>query len=446
MSDLSIQIQHEQTVSNRFSKSMTIACLAGSCVHLFLSIFYIILGVPEMVFFAALTVVLFLFWRQLFKNKFIELAFVLASLNAIIGIILGEYFIGWESNFNIYFIILVSSLFLYTGWKFWKKTLYLISVFSLYLLLYFVLSNHHPKYTISSEVLSYLSLVNTLSAVLILLLILLSFSSSIIKMQEKLENKNRDLNRKAKELDVSLNKEKELGQLKTSFVSTASHQFRTPLSIIQSNTELLEMFVNSHKIEDLEGLKKITGRIQIAISTMTDLMDDVLKLGVLTSGNVPYRPLNLDLVVFCERLTNDFNLIQKDGRIIDIYITGEPYKVMLDPKLLSHTLNNLINNAFKYSISKDNPQLRLQFEEMKVIISIIDYGVGIPEEEQAHLFEPFFRANNVSDIKGTGLGLSIAKEYVNINKGNIIAKSETGVGSCFEITFKANAPMDVIAE
>ncbi len=164
MSDRSIQIQHEQTVSDRFSKSMTIACLAGSCVHLFLSIFYIILGVPEMVVFATLTVVLFLFWRQLFKNKFIELPFVLASLNAIIGIILGEYFIGWESNFNIYFIILVSSLFLYTGWKFWKKTLYLISVFSLYLLLYFLLSNHHPKYTINSEVLSYLSLVNTLSA------------------------------------------------------------------------------------------------------------------------------------------------------------------------------------------------------------------------------------------------------------------------------------------
>ena len=98
-------------------------------------------------------------------------------------------------------------------------------------------------------------------------------------------------------------------------------------------------------------------------------------------------------MVFCERLTNDFNLIQKDGRTIDIFITGEPYKVMLDPKLLSHTLNNLINNAFKYSISKDNPQLRLQFEETKVIISIIDYGVGIPEEEQAHLFEPFFRAS-----------------------------------------------------
>jgi len=78
----------------------------------------------------------------------------------------------------------------------------------------------------------------------------------------------------------------------------------------------------------------------------------------------------------------------------------------------------------------------LQFEETKVIISIIDYGVGIPEEEQAHLFEPFFRANNVTDIKGTGLGLSIAKEYVNINKGNIIAKSKTGAGSCFEITFK----------
>ena len=437
MSDLSIQLQHEQHIFDRFSKSMTIACLAGSFVHLLLSIFYIIIGVPEMIIYSIVTVFLFLLWRQLFKNKFIEIPFVLASLNAITGIILGEYFIGWESNFNIYFIILPSSLFLYTGWKVWKKSLYLITVFSLYLILYFLLSDFTGIYTINAEILKYLSLANTLSAVFILLLILLSFSSSIIQMQKNLEDKNRDLNKKAKELDYSLNKEKELGQLKTSFVSTASHQFRTPLSVIQANTELLEMVSNTDKKPDTERLKKITSRITIAISKMTDLMDDVLKLGKLTSGNVPYTPDDVDLVGFCEKLTKEFNLIQQDGRTLDFVTKGEPYMVWLDPKLLGHTLTNLISNAFKYSVGKENPQLSIHFKPPEVVISVKDYGMGIPEEEQIHLFEPFFRADNVTEIKGTGLGLSIAKEYVQINKGNISAKSILGEGSCFEITFKA---------
>ena len=109
-------------------------------------------------------------------------------------------------------------------------------------------------------------------------------------MQENLENKNRDLNQKADELDYSLSKEKELGQLKTSFVSTASHQFRTPLAVIQSNTELLEMLNDMDVKQEPEKYKKITNRITGAISKMTDLMDEVLVLGKLTSGNVHYKP------------------------------------------------------------------------------------------------------------------------------------------------------------
>jgi signal transduction histidine kinase len=382
------------------------------------------------------TVFLFLLWRQLFKNKWIEIPFVLASLNAVIGIVLGEYFIGWESNFNIYFIILPSSLFLYTSCKVWKRSLYLIITFSLYLILYFVLSDFGGVYNINAEILKYLSLANTLSAVAILLLILLSFSTSIIQMQKNLENKNKDLNQKAAELDYSLNKEKELGRLKTSFVSTASHQFRTPLSVIQSNTELLEMLTTTDKKQDLEKYKKITNRITVAISKMTDLMNDVLTLGKLTSGNVPYTPEDIDLVDFCEKLTEEFNAVQLDVRSINFVTEGEAYKVQLDAKLLNHALSNLISNAFKYSVGKGNPQLSIHFKPTEVVLSVKDYGMGIPQEEQLHLFEPFFRADNVTEIKGTGLGLSIAKEYVEVNKGNIVANSILGEGSCFEITFK----------
>jgi len=168
---------------------------------------------------------------------------------------------------------------------------------------------------------------------------------------------------------------------------------------------------------------------------MTDLIDDVLVLGKLTSGNVHYAPAEVDLSGFCEKLVQQFKLIQKDGAILDFVTEGEPYKMHLDAKLLEHTLSNLISNAFKYSTGKENPELRIHYKPTEVVISVKDYGMGIPEGEQLHLFEPFFRAENVSEIQGTGLGLSIAKEYVEVNKGNIVVKSTLGKGSTFEITF-----------
>ena len=436
MSEHSNQLTHEQRISDRFSKSMTVACLAGSFVHLFLSIFYFIVEVPEMFIYAVMTFFLFLLWRQLFKNKWIEIPFILGSLNSVTGIILANYFIGWESNFNIYFIILLAALFLYPGWKIWKRSLYLITTFCLYVILYLTLSEFDGVSPIDAETLKYLSLLNTVSAVGILIIVLLFFNSSIVEMQENLENKNRDLNQKAAELDYSLSKEKELGQLKTSFVSTASHQFRTPLAVIQSNTELLKMLNDMDVKQEPEKYKKITNRITEAISKMTDLMDEVLVLGKLTSGNLHHKPEDVDLVEFSNLLIQQFNSIQEDGRTVDIIIKSVPYTVCLDPKLLGHTLTNLISNAFKYSVGKENPELCIHFKPTEVVLSVKDYGLGIPEEEQLHLFEPFFRADNVTEIEGTGLGLSIAKEYVEVNKGQITAKSVLGEGSCFAIRFK----------
>jgi signal transduction histidine kinase len=239
-----------------------------------------------------------------------------------------------------------------------------------------------------------------------------------------------------KQLIASLAREKELGKLKSSFVTVASHQFRTPLAVIQSNTELLEMLNNMDKKQEPEKYAKVTNRITIAISKMTDLMDDVLTLGKLTSGKVSCNPEDIDLVDFCEKLTEEFNAFQTDVRSINFVTEGEAYKLRLDPKLLNHSLTNLISNAFKYSIGKENPQFSIHFKPTEVVLSVKDYGLGIPEQEQLHLFEPFFRAENVTEIQGTGLGLSIAKEYVEANKGNIVANSILGEGSCFEVTFK----------
>ena len=135
-------------------------------------------------------------------------------------------------------------------------------------------------------------------------------------------------------------------------------------------------------------------------------------------------------------MIQQFNAIQEDGRILEFKIFGETYNVKLDSKLLGHTLTNLISNAFKYSVGKENPELSIHFKAKEVVLSVKDFGIGISKNEQLHLFEPFYRADNATDIKGTGLGLSIAKEYVEINKGNILVKSILGEGSCFEIIFK----------
>ncbi|MDG2331889.1 MAG: tetratricopeptide repeat-containing sensor histidine kinase [Flavobacteriales bacterium] len=251
-------------------------------------------------------------------------------------------------------------------------------------------------------------------------------------------NKNAylQLTYKVQKTAKELEREKELSLLKTSFVSTASHQFRTPLAVIQSNTELLLMLLSKIDNHELERVKKVTGRITGQIAKMTELMDEVLILGKLTSGNVHYEAKELNLVEFCNILIQQFNAIQEDGRILEFKIIGETYRVKLDSKLLGHTLTNLISNAFKYSVGKENPELSIHFKAKEVILSVKDYGIGISKNEQLHLFEPFYRADNATDIKGTGLGLSIAKEYVEINRGNILVKSILGEGSCFEIIFK----------
>ena len=238
------------------------------------------------------------------------------------------------------------------------------------------------------------------------------------------------------ELKASLGREKELGLLKSSFVTTASHQFRTPLAVIQSNTQLLEMFNKTGEKIEPEKYEKVTVRITEAIAKMTVLMDDVLVLGKLTSGIIQCDPQELDLVEFCKKLIKEFNSIQIDGRILEFQLIGEPYNVILDSNLLTHALSNFISNAFKYSAGKNNPELIVSFKTTELVISIKDYGIGIPEAEMPQLFNPFFRAGNTKQIKGTGLGLSIAKEYTEINKGQILAKSILGEGSYFEITFQ----------
>lgn len=230
-------------------------------------------------------------------------------------------------------------------------------------------------------------------------------------------------------LSESLDKEKELGELKSHFVAMASHQFRTPLAIIQSNSELLTMIIQQSEDDKLKSkLQKSSHRITGEISRMTQLMDDVLILGKLGAGHLEADRKPTNLLEIINEIQAQNNAIQSDGRILEKEIIGTAVELMIDEQLIRHVVENLISNAFKYS-STGNPSIVVNFkpEETKVVIS--DKGIGIAQQDLQKLFQPFYRGENVTDIQGTGLGLVIAKQYVELNGGSINIESEINEGT-----------------
>lgn len=256
------------------------------------------------------------------------------------------------------------------------------------------------------------------------------------ELEEKVLERTKELIQTKKELEDAYEKEKELGRLKSRFVSTASHQFRTPLTVIQSNIGLLDMYIQE-KGDGVQGkFNIVSNRIQAEIKRMTDLMNEVLLLGKINEGNIQPNLKLVDIIEPIMDVVSNYNEIQEDGRKISIEVDGNPKKIRLDINLIGHVFSNLISNAFKYSIGKLPPQISICFQKKEVTISVKDNGLGIPPEDIKHLFEPFYRASNVGEITGSGLGLSIVKEYVELNKGSIHVKSKINTGSEFIITFK----------
>jgi signal transduction histidine kinase len=246
------------------------------------------------------------------------------------------------------------------------------------------------------------------------------------------------------QLEIALNKERELGELKSHFVSMASHQFRTPLAIIQSNSELLNMLIKKESESVLKGkLVRSSERITGEISRMTQLMDDVLILGKIGAGHLKPDLKEVDLVELLKDIQAHTNETQGDGRSLDLKVTGKRAMVHLDEQLIQHVIENLVSNAFKYS-EEENPKVDLNFNLKSVTISVEDKGLGIPEGEIEKLFQPFHRADNVTEIQGTGLGLVIAKEYTELNGGNIDVASIESEGTKVSVSFplKVKSPVE----
>ncbi|MCU7495713.1 MAG: PAS domain S-box protein [Ignavibacteria bacterium] len=235
---------------------------------------------------------------------------------------------------------------------------------------------------------------------------------------------------KRKELEQEVNnalmKERELNRLKSKFISMVSHEYRTPLTAILSSAELLELFGNEMtKPERLGHLEKIKSSVDFLIS----MLNEVLLLNKAESMRMEYNPSAFDLIAFSRELMK--NLGGNSYCNIELDADFNSRRVVMDKKLLGHILTNLLSNALKYSPEGGSVLFIIRCGNGLVSFEIRDNGLGIPQEEQPRLFEPFFRANNVLHIAGSGLGLSIVKHCVELHKGEILFESKPGEGTKF---------------
>jgi PAS domain S-box-containing protein len=232
------------------------------------------------------------------------------------------------------------------------------------------------------------------------------------------------------EIIKALEKEKELNQLKSRFVSMASHEFRTPLSTILSSADLIEAYT---KAEQNAKRLKHTTRIKSSVSNLTGILNDFLSLSKLEEGIISVEKTEFEINAFCESVLEELQGALKPNQKILHNTMEEKYTVKLDKKLLRNILFNLFSNASKYSADGKSIHCSTVVEDQHLKIMVRDEGIGIPKEDQVHLFSRFFRAHNVENIQGTGLGLNIVKRYVDLLNGEISFESEEGKGTTFFI-------------
>jgi len=242
-----------------------------------------------------------------------------------------------------------------------------------------------------------------------------------------------ELERTKAEVSQSLEREKELNQMKSRFVSMASHEFRTPLSGVQLSASLIEKYAEKR---DKENILKHTARIKNAVQLLTSILNDFLSLERLEAGTVMAKSEAVNIVQIAEEITEEMQLVCKTNQHIVYQHTGPTGVFHLDGNLLKSCIINLISNAIKYSGENSFIEFNTEITDGKCIIVVKDDGIGIPEEDQKNLFEPFFRAHNTGNIPGTGLGLNIVSRYVSLMGGSVSCQSAQDKGAVFTLVFE----------
>lgn len=232
------------------------------------------------------------------------------------------------------------------------------------------------------------------------------------------------------ELKHALEKEKELNELKTRFVSMASHEFRTPLSTILSSASLINKYTDSE--QQIKREKHIS-KIKNSVAHLTNLLNDFLSISKIEEGKLRLQLENIEINAFCQDIIEEIGLNVKPGQRITCELLPQPTVFKLDKTMIRTILYNLLSNASKYSGESTLITLQLKQINGGLEIGVLDEGIGIPDADQKHLFDRFFRASNAGSIQGTGLGLHIVRRYVDLIHGNITFTSREFKGSAFYV-------------
>jgi two-component system, LuxR family, sensor kinase FixL len=244
-----------------------------------------------------------------------------------------------------------------------------------------------------------------------------------------LEKANKGLRDAEDELRNTLSREMELNQMKGRFVTLASHEFRTPLATILSSASLISRY---NKEEDAEKREKHVSRIKNTVTALNSILNEFLSISRLEEGRVNISVSSFYLNEFASEIDEEMSVVLKPGQVIYSKLEADSLlDIVTDRQILKAIAVNLISNAIKYSMEYSPIRCTWKATMDHIHLEIEDNGIGIPEADQPHLFERFFRAHNASHIQGTGLGLNIVKRYIELLGGTITYKSLPEAGSTF---------------
>jgi signal transduction histidine kinase len=238
------------------------------------------------------------------------------------------------------------------------------------------------------------------------------------------------LRKSQSELENSLQREKELNQLKSRFISTVSHEFRTPLASILANSQIIERYEKRLSDEQKSGYH---AKIKAQIQYLSNLVEDVLLASKGDSIGFHLEIDRQDFRTFCEEIISEISLLAPNNVVLHLEILGKPESLAFDSKLLRHILFNLLSNAVKYSPNGGKVMLKVNCKVKDFSLAVSDEGIGIPATEQDKLFQSFFRASNAGKVAGTGLGLTIVKRAVEAYGGDISLRSRPKKGTVVEV-------------
>jgi PAS domain S-box-containing protein len=248
---------------------------------------------------------------------------------------------------------------------------------------------------------------------------------------KKLEEEVIERKKAEEEVRKSLEKERELNDLKSKFVSIASHEFRTPLSTVMSSAALIQQYKDK---QDYDKQDKHILRIKSSVNHLTQILNDFLSLGKLEEGKIDIKFEKVEVLTFLHEIAEEAPSFLKEGQQLEINCSDNVQEITTDSRILRNIMFNLISNASKYSDISKSIFISCEHTNGKTVFGIRDEGIGIPKEDQKHLFDRFYRASNAGNVQGTGLGLNIVKRYAELIGGDISFKSEFEKGSTFFIT------------